>query len=286
MVKNVQLRYISLAQSSRTMDEDVTDILKVVIAVIITFALLFGGLFLYSGMSRPLTVVESGSMQHSEDRSMIGVIDTGDIIVMVDPDRRSITSYVEGYHSGYSSFGEYGDVIIYYRDNKNPVIHRAILWLDWNAETETWSAPSLQYFDESRWYDDNGSEKDYNDLKGTLTITGLGWKGYTASIDLDRLDKHSGYLTSGDNNYYFDQEVGISTSGLIEKDNIKAIAGFEIPWFGCIKLYLNDKNVDKIPSNSLPCLIVAVIDIIFLLLTLMVVVNYYYMWKDERKNKE
>ena len=268
------------------MDEDITDILKVVIAVFITFALLFGALFLYSGMGKPLTVVESGSMQHAEDESKIGIIDTGDIVVMINPDKGSVTSYVEGYHNGYSKFGDYGDVIIYYRDEGNPVIHRAILWLNWNEDTQTWSAPSLKYFDESRWTDDNGDSKDYNDLKGTFVMSGLGWKGYTASIDLDKLDKHSGYLTSGDNNYYFDQAVGISTYGLIDETNIKAIAGFEIPWFGCIKLYLNDKNVDKIPDNSLPCMIIAIIDIIFLFLTLLVITNYYYLWKEERRNKE
>lgn len=264
------------------MDEDITDIMKIVVALFITFMLVFGALFLYSGMNKPLTVVESGSMQHSDNESKIGVIDTGDIVVMVKPDKKKITSYVEGYHNGYSKFGDYGDVIIYYRDQDNPVIHRAILWLDWDPISERWSAPSLKYFDNGRWKDDNGINKDYNDLKGTLIIEGLGWKGYTASINLDSLEKHSGYLTSGDNNYYFDQDKGISTSGLIDHSHIKAIAGIEIPWFGCIKLYLNDKNISKIPDNSLPCLIVAIIDVIFFFLMIMTITNCYYIWKKER----
>ena len=47
---------------------------------------------------------------HSSD-SRIGIIDTGDMLLVKDPDSKDITTYVEGSKSGYRSFGEYGDDI-------------------------------------------------------------------------------------------------------------------------------------------------------------------------------
>lgn len=263
-------------------DEDITSILKTGIAMFTAIIIVFGGMYLYSGLTKPLTVVESGSMQHSETESSIGVIDTGDIIVMISPEKKSVTSYVEGYASGYREFGDYGDVIIYYRDYGNPVIHRAILWLEYTNEGK-WAAPTLANFDSDRWSDDNGINKDYNDLKGTLTITGLGWRGYTASVDLDTLTRHSGYLTAGDNNEYFDQATGISTCGLVDRGHIKAIAGLEIPWLGCVKLIINQKNVDKIPTNSIPCLVVSMIIIILVLVGIMAVTSHFVKMHDRKK---
>ena len=263
-------------------DEDITSILKTGIAMFTVIIIVFGGMYLYSGMSKPLTVVESGSMQHSDTESSIGVIDTGDIVVMISPEKKSITSYVEGYASGYREFGDYGDVIIYYRDYGNPVIHRAILWIEY-TNLGKWSAPALANFDPDRWSDE-GSNDPY-DLQGTLTIKGLGWRGYTATIDLNTLDRHSGYLTAGDNNQYFDQATGISTCGLIDKAHIKAVAGLEIPWLGCVKLIINNKNVDKIPSNSIPCLAAAMVVIILVLLTIMAVTSHFIKLHD-RKKKE
>ncbi len=269
-------------------DEDITSILKTGIAMFTVIIIVFGGMYLYSGLNKPLTVVESGSMQHSETESSIGVIDTGDIIVMVSTEKKPITSYVEGYHNGYSNFGDYGDVIIYYRDYGNPVIHRAILWLEY-TNLGKWSAPALANFDTDRWTDDNGVAKDPYDLKGTLTISGLGWRNYTASVDLDTLSKHSGYLTAGDNNQYFDQATGISTCGLVDKAHIKAVAGLEIPWLGCIKLLINNKNVDKIPDNSIPCLAVSMLIVISILIGIMAVTSHFvkqHNLKKEKKGKE
>ena len=105
-------------------------------------------------------------------------------------------------------------------------------------------------------------------------------KNFVANSNNDVL--YDNFVKTLDNNYYFDQDKGISTSGLIDHSHIKAIAGIEIPWFGCIKLYLNDKNISKIPDNSLPCLIVAIIDVIFFFLMIMTITNCYYIWKKER----
>ena len=220
-------------------------------------------LFAYSGMTRPLTVVESKSMQHSDDTSYVGVIDTGDMVVMVSPDKASITTYVEGEQNGYSKFGASGDVMIYYRQGKNPVIHRAILWLDYDDATGRWSSQSLKDYPSDRWM----NAGTWDDLTGILTLYGLPGNNGTSidvSVDLDTLAHHSGYLTKGDNNNYFDQNT--IHLGLVEKNELKAVAGIEIPWIGCIKLLINHKNVSMIPENSVPCLFLTILDIFMFLM--------------------
>ena len=261
------------------MDKDTRNYIIAIGTVLIVVIAVFAGLFIYSGMGRiPLTVIESESMQHSNDESMIGIIDTGDMAIMINPDKTSITTYVEGSQNGYSKFGDYGDVIIYNRDSVNSVIHRSILCLEYNGDN-TWSAPSLKNY-EGEWSVTSGTDHPES-MSGTLSM-----RLYHASsdryidctINLDVLSSaypHSGYLTKGDNNLGFDQPSNISNvKGLIEKNRIKAVAGIELPWIGCIKLLIKDKNVDKIPSNSVPCLAILSIDIIMFFIVLITIMQY------------
>jgi signal peptidase len=120
--------------------EDRNTIIVIVIAVVI----IIGGwavISVSSGVKPPFTVVESHSMQHcsnTDHESEIGIIDTGDLILVKNPDKTDITSYVEGYQNGYEQFGDYGDVIVYKRPSGNPVIHRAFIWLNYNGDG-TWT---------------------------------------------------------------------------------------------------------------------------------------------------
>ena len=79
--------------------------------------------------------------------------------------------------------------------------------------------------------------------------------------------KHSGYLTKGDRNDYFDQASSIHP-GTVQKSDLKAIAGIEIPWIGCLKLLISNKNIDQIPLNSIVSLIIvfAGVCVLFVLL--------------------
>ena len=266
------------------MEKDIRDMLIIIGIVFVIIVVAAIAVMNYSGLSSPLTVVESNSMQHSIDESQIGVIDTGDMVIMVSPEKKSVVTYVEGTKIGYEKFGSYGDVIIYKRgEGRNPVIHRAIIEVIYNGDN-TWSAPSLEGY-QGEW--DNEGSKNYTSMTGTLTLYGLGWRELPASINLDNLPKHSGYLTNGDNNTaggatYFDQSTSIAaTLGPIQQKDIKAVAGMEIPWVGCIKLYLNDKNVNMIPSNSLPCLIIAVIDIIMLFMMISTILSCFAARKEK-----
>ena len=272
------------------MNKDSWDIIIVVAIAFVIIVVVAISLINYSGMSSPLTVVESNSMQHSTERSSVGIIDTGDMIVMVSPDNTSVTTFVEGSKTGYQKFGSYGDVIIYKRGNgQNPVIHRAIIELIYNGDG-TWRAPSLEGYDPNKW--DNNGNKDYNKMSGIFSMQGLGWRGLSAYIDLDTLPKHSGYLTNGDNNIasetrtYFDQSTTIAGDlGLIQDKDIKAMAGIEIPWLGCVKLYMNGKNVSMIPENSVPCLVVAIVDIVFFFIVLSIILSLIFSTLENRRSR-
>ena len=89
---------------------------EVFLAIGLVF-LLLGSMWLSTGMFPPMVVVESGSMKHSEDGSL-GAIDPGDLVLIMNPERVDIVTYVEASNKdnenfGYEIHGMYGDVIIY-----------------------------------------------------------------------------------------------------------------------------------------------------------------------------
>lgn len=268
-------------------NKDVRDVIIVAVSAVAIVALMFSSLYVYSGQWSSFSVVESGSMQHGE-KSTLHTIDTGDMVVIRDPSKVEIVSYVEGYTTGYKKFGEYGDVIIYKRLNQgNPIIHRAILWLDWDGEK--WSAPSLAEYNASDgtplWKD--SSDSDWQNLNGTLILKNIGYSSKDVKIILtgpEGLIEKSGYLTLGDNgktNTDFDQNTAISKKTLVSNDRIMYVAGFEIPWIGCLKLLATGKNVDQIPPNSIPSLICTVIAIMCAFAT-MFVISDYITWYRRR----
>ncbi len=257
---------------------------KMIFVLIAVVTIIVGGyatLISYTGMGTPFSVVMSQSMQHDPDRSEIGCIDTGDVVVVKNKDSATIESYVVATNTGYSTFGDYGSVIIYERDSSsNPVIHRAIVWLDWNSTTETWSSEELVDY-KGEWYCNvNGSyENDTNNLRGTLTFENLTQSGKTVKINLSTLERQSGYLTLGDNpktNLSFDQASGIVTH-LIGNDDIRSVPFFEIPWLGTIKLLINgnSSNLSYVP-NSLPSLAMVIVTIIGAIL----LIDVATVWKE------
>ncbi len=253
----------------------------------------YGSLILYSGMGTPFSVVTSQSMQHDPERSELGIIDTGDLVIVKDKDKAVIQSYVKGTETGYSTFGDYGSVIIYQRDFKsNPVIHRAIVWLDWNPDTETWSSEELKNY-KGEWFctkNIGGSSvetKDPDDLGGILTFRNLTQSHKSPSLNLDNLTKISGYATMGDNpvsNLNFDQTSGI-INHLIEIDDIKSVPTAEVPWIGVIKLLTNGNTANlKYVPNSLPSLIMTIVTLIGLISFADLSYQYYLSKKKNEGN--
>ncbi|MBQ7621203.1 MAG: S26 family signal peptidase [Candidatus Methanomethylophilaceae archaeon] len=224
------------------------------------------GIHVASGLDSPLSVIMSSSMQHYNEQSAIGVIDTGDVMVVQDPNKANIQSYIEGLTTGHKTFGDYGSVLIYDRgDDVNPCIHRAIVWLEYNGNG-TWSAPSLQTY--TAWTCTGST--DFRSLSGTLYFTDITQSHKEVSINLDNLGKQSGYLTMGDNpesNKYFDQAVGI-ISHPVGTDDIRSVALYELPWLGVIKVYMTPSKrayLDHVPNSiySIIALFVMVFAIIY-----------------------
>jgi len=268
------------------MEKDTKHTLIAIAAVFVVIAVVFIGVFLASGFSTPqTTVVESESMQHGVG-SQIGVIDTADMIILKDKNKTPIQTFVDGYISGYKKFGNYGDVIVYDRGpGINPVIHRAILWLDYNNDG-TWSAPSLKDYPSDRWSSTSGS--DYNSLSGTLSLRYMGYMGnITASINLDKLAElspNSGYITMGDNNSVFDPFNVAGVNGLVTEGQVKSVAWIEIPWVGVFRMVMNGQTavIDKEAPNTIPSLAASILLIVFLLVGISFIFDQIY-YKKYRK---
>ncbi len=250
--------------------------------IVIILAGGYAGLAAYTGFGSPFSVVMSESMQHDPNHSEIGCIDTGDVVIVRSPDKVGIQSYVEGTETGFRSFGDFGSVIIYERGgNQNPVIHRAIVWLEWSDGK--WSAPSLKDYD-GEWYYEIDGEKytDYNNIRGNLHFIGITDSKKDVHINLDNMPKRSGYLTMGDNpitNRGFDQASGI-INHLISTDEIRSIPVLEVPWLGTLKILLNEngKNLDHVP-NSLPSLIMTFV----VLISLLMIIDMRYIIKNKKE---
>lgn len=282
------------------MEKETKQMLIVCGSIIAVFMILLGSVYAYSGVNPPFSTINSGSMQHSPDESSIGTIDTGDMVIVKDPDSYDITTYVEGAKTGYKKFGEYGDVIIY-KTQTNNIIHRAMLELTLKdiiydgstVKTQIWYIPSLIGYDD--WdiinFTPGGmtSHKNdpaiWNEESGTVTIdesnkdiinlalTNVGYSDATPFVNLwdlgkNKTDGYKGYLTKGDNaetNNNFDQVILTKMRNkLVSEEDIKSVAVFEIPWLGCIKLFVNGTNTDQIPTNSVIDLVITLAVIILL----------------------
>lgn len=281
----------------RFMDKDTKKFAMTIGIFAIVICAGYASLVAYTGYTLPFSSVVSESMQHDNNRSSLGVIDTGDIVIVRDTSKADIQTYVEGYHTGYSTFENYGSVIIYERENHNPVIHRAILWMDYNSDG-TWSSRELSNLPTGSWYyvytDSEGKKvvgNDYMTIRGILYFTDDIIYGKNPYVDMDSLEKSSGYLTMGDNptsNPNFDQSIGIMNH-LIATDEIKSVAAFEIPWMGVPKLLLRENNnLDHVP-NSLPSLMMGIITLFSLLIIIDIISIYRYnkagMNRIEEENK-
>ncbi|MEW5760997.1 MAG: S26 family signal peptidase [Candidatus Thermoplasmatota archaeon] len=237
----------------------IKELIKDIVIVSISFGIFFLLLYAYTGIFPPMVIVESESMMHGDD-SQIGVIDTGDITLVKKVDSKSdIVSYVEGKKNGYKTYGDYGDVIIYYKNGKReytPVIHRVIMWVEYNSTTGNGDIPDI---------------KEYN--KETYTLHDFGYRKVNLTINLNSIfakmsEKHGGFITKGDHNIGVDQEsLSVGRGGkTVEPILVKWVLGRavgEVPWFGLIKLYASGMvDGHKAPKTSVNSLMIAITIII------------------------
>ena len=257
----------------------------IVIAIVITiFASTGAGVYLYSGADSPFSVVVSESMQHGSE-SRFGVIDPGDMVYVRSPSSVEIQSYIEGATTGYRSFGEYGSVIIYDRGpNQNPVIHRAILWLEYNDDTGLWTAPFLKQYND---YSVTIGDPDTG-MTGMLTIDNIGHAEQTVQINLVLLNHESGYLTKGDNpstNPVLDQSSDVARNNPIGVDEIRSVPTGEMPAFGSVKMYLQGQG-DRVPANSWAVLYAQLYTVAMFFVVMMIVLDFIFIILEKRRDRK
>lgn len=213
--------------------ETVKDVGLAIGSVVIVFLLTFA----YSGNWPPMVVIESGSMEHdnnplySEPRySHIGTIDTGDLVVVKKAKKSDIVTYLEGKKTDYKKYGDYGDVIVYYKNGietydgqpVTPVIHRAMAWVEVvDKENETYYIPEID-----------------TTFQGKIQLAEIGLGGGASIQNI----QNSGYITKGDStgNPHPDQLTHYDITGAavqpVDPGWVVGMAKGELPWFGLIKL--------------------------------------------------
>lgn len=259
--------------------------IKAFIVAPLIFLIVLGSVFAYSGIWPPMVVIESKSMQHSSTMSYLGTADTGDIVIVKKvTSLGEVETYVDGVASGHATYGEYGDVVIYYKGGMvKPIIHRAIVNLEYNETGGGFDVPSLAKIPDWMWAVPSAETKTYYNLQQTLVLYDVGYMGATVTIDLKSMlnvmqaegDLHGGLITMGDNNWKVNTDGTISGSydqvALEARYNVRepikeewviGKARGELPWFGLLKLYATGSAPSYTPENSRNNLVISLILII------------------------
>jgi signal peptidase len=230
--------------------------------------LLVVSLYAYTQNWPPVYVVESESMQHGSS-DVLGVINTGDLVLAQKVDNASIQTYIVGSQTGYSTYGEYGDVLLYYPNGVvgTPIIHRALIYLDWVPAVQGYTAVGLAGlpcgFAPGAVYATPGTTSPapdcgWTNLTSTLDLFHVGWSGVNVSIALQPglLGRHSGFVTMGDNNLLggqgeYDQAAAFQLSELVEPSWVVGVARGMIPWVGALKLWIEGSSTtSEVPPQS------------------------------------
>jgi len=248
-----------------------------VVVALIVVAIVLGSLYIYGGRWPPMVVVESESMQHDDELSFIGVIDTGDLTLVRTLDNAGPpVTWVEGRDTDYRRYGEFGDVIIHHKNGQTqttPIIHRAIVRIEYNLTGGGFDVPTLEgVFNEMNEIVIADFNSYHNGRRETITLS------INVKVILDNFkknddaDPHGGIITKGDHNREVDQYSlpawtgsGAAPPGVsrlvepVEEDWIVGVARGEIPWFGLIKLWARGQTENHpAPLNSGPNLMISV----------------------------
>jgi signal peptidase len=245
-------------------------IISVLIAVLLISSIL-GALYLYTGNWPPMVVVESGSMEHSATYGYFGDLNIGDIVLVK---KVSSPSSIYTYVIIYKPFGL----------NTTPIIHRAIIYLQYNASGGGYNAPSLSLLPSSQWFviAPSGKLHTIYDIKYNIEILNVGYTSTPVIIPVENMlqsDRYSGFVTMGDHNhavygeYATDQSLGISS--LVRFSWVEGVATGYLPYLGIVKLFISGELPSDTPSNSIEAAAAIVVAII--------AVPFAFEWFYERK---
>jgi signal peptidase len=172
--------------------------------------LVAGLLFAISGIWPPLVAIESGSMEpHIQTNDLVFVMNEGRFAGPGSHGDTGVVTARAGARTGYVSFEQHGDVIVYAPDGNarvTPIIHRAMFWVE----------------DGENWYD----EANERYIGGADNCEEL------ANCPAD----HSGFVTKGDWNQQYDQVGRDPLSGPVKPAWIVGTAEARVPWLGQIRL--------------------------------------------------
>lgn len=234
----------------------VNEFLREALLAIGLVLLILGSLWIATGQFPPMVVVESGSMMHDTEDGSLGAIDPGDLVLVMNPNRADIVTYVEAMEEdnqnfGYTSHGMEGDVIIYSKNggSDTPVIHRAILKVVSNNTQEG----------EETWDVLGTSLRNVHSVNLTINYP-CTYHGGTYNLEIiDWIPNHSGFITTGDNpnsnGCKIDQLAATGQDGrnglkdeagnpvtAVKDEWIIGVASSEIPWIGAIKLFTSNTH--------------------------------------------
>ena len=214
----------------------------------------FIGLMAYSGHDPPFSVIVSQSMQKDQNKSQIGSLDTGDMVLVRNKNRVEIRTYLEGYFTGFKTFGDYGSVIIYNTSGNEKIIHRVLMKIEIDLDEEKKFAriPDLKNYPSVYLNEDDDKEKimmDFHIEKENSDKKIL--------IPIEKILKEmkigtEGYITMGDGSDVVDQN-NQHNNKLVEYRNVDSVPVFEIPWLGSVKMIINGngESVKKFAPNSI-----------------------------------
>jgi signal peptidase len=224
---------------------------KGILVAVLLASITLVGTFLYTLVWPPFLAVESWSMQHGNHRSQIGTMDTGDLVFVKSAfSRDDVVTYVEGRITGYTTYGDYGDVILFQEPNWGPdadpggtFLHRAMAYVHWNVTAGGYDIPDLANLDPSSWAATDAQGRTTSDPRGlgSLTLRNVGWRrDAVVLVNLTFLAGRfpiDGFLTLGDNNVY-NYPWSQHDPWIVSDDELIAVARGEIPWFGLLRLTL------------------------------------------------
>ena len=252
-------------------------------------------MYAYTGLWPPLVVVESESMMHSDDNtSYIGVIDTGDMVLVKDvDDEDDVVTYVEGVSTGHRTYGDFGDVIIYNKMGNpagTPIIHRAVLFLEVNPDGESYRCDALADLPAEKW-GLTGNEDSWDHLTESVLLYHYGYKDVTVTIGVGEIldafrfnPPTSGFITRGDHNTWIDQRYHDSSTP-VDASWVVGKARGELPWFGLLKLWFSDTLKSEAPENSVRNLWISMIIIVVTPIALDVVLTYRVRKRISRRRE-
>lgn len=176
------------------------------VATVVFIALL---LFAISGIWPPLVAVQSGSMEPHMHR--------GDLVFLMDEHRfppddavagTGVVTHRTGQETGYWSFGDYGNVVVYRPDGGGgtPIIHRTRFYVE---AGDDWVARANDEY-----------------------LGGVDTCAETATCPAP----HDGFITKGDDNAEYDQVGGQST--VVKPSWIEGRAKVRVPFLGYVRLWL------------------------------------------------